>query len=140
MNPTYNQLFENLPTPEPSADLLNNITTAIHQRQKLAASKYKIFLLLLGVIGSLMALVPAWQLTKTTMTESGFIQFASLMFSDAKLMGIYWQSFLFSLLESIPIVGSLMLLAVTFVFFKSLTLLINNFKTIYHHSSKVIFN
>lgn len=52
----------------------------------------------------------------TSFTQSGFYNYLSIIFSDSDVAIIYWKEILMSLVESLPIVGIVGLLAVTLVF------------------------
>jgi ABC-type phosphate/phosphonate transport system permease subunit len=88
---------------------------------------FRIRIALAGSIGlaALAAFVPAWNFLSSEAAQSGFAQFASLVFSDFSVVTAYWKDFLLSLLESLPVYGSLAVLGSLFAFGLSLRSLSN---------------
>jgi hypothetical protein len=68
---------------------------------------------LLGVISLVcgLTLVPALQYTNQELLASGFYNYMSLAFSDSTLVFSAWRVFAFSLLESLPSIALLLVLA-----------------------------
>lgn len=130
MRNDYEQLFTHLPPPEPPDGLLVKIMRQIYREQRLMIVKRRLTLLAVVLVGSAVALVPAFRLMKTNLAESGFTQFVSLAFSDSAAILAYWKSFAWALLESLPIMGVVAFLGATLIFAASLKLLIQNIKAI----------
>jgi hypothetical protein len=63
--------------------------------------------------------VPSLKILLSDFSQSGFIHFFSLMFSDFPAVTTYWQSFTMILLESLPAVSLALFLAVVLVFLQS---------------------
>ena len=111
MRQDYEQLFTHLQAPEPTVGLFVRIVAAIRTEQRRLAVR-RIARCSLVLVGSLVLLVPAWQMVQTGLAQSGFVEFFSLMFSDTGLMATFWQNFAMVLLESLPVTGlALFLLA-----------------------------
>ena len=64
---------------------------------------------LLGIIKIGMFL---WQ----SFIQTGFYSYLSLIFSDSSAIAIYWKEFVFSLVESLPILGVISLLIILTIF------------------------
>ena len=110
--------------------LFEKIMRRIGEEQRFAAKRRLVFISL-GAIVSLAVLVPAFNLARTNLAESGFLQFLSLAFSDFGIIIAYWQSFAMSLLETIPAISLAMFFVVIFMFLGSLKLLAKDIKIIY---------
>ncbi|MFA5076107.1 MAG: hypothetical protein WC480_01680 [Patescibacteria group bacterium] len=124
----YEKLFAHLESIEPPANLLDKIMRRISSKHSLAAIKWRLAIVSVAVISSIIALVPASKMVQTSLAESGFLQFFSLLFSDFQVVTAYWQSFTLSLLETLPIISLTVLLVVVLVFLESLKLLARNYK------------
>jgi hypothetical protein len=117
-------------TPQPQAPLFDKVIARIKMEQRVRAAKRQAAIFSLGTIFSAAAFVFAFQSAKTAFTESGFVYFFSLLFSDFSAMASYWQSFVFSLLGSLPITDLLMLLAIALAFIASAKYLMKDVKII----------
>lgn len=131
MQDDYEQLFTRLAPPEPPDGLLEKILRRIHGEQRLMIIRRRLTLIAVVLIGSATALIPAFRLMQTGLAESGFIQFASLLFSDSRAVIAYWQSFAWAFLESLPAMGIAAFLAVALIFMESLKLFLQNIKAVY---------
>ncbi len=60
-----------------------------------------------SLVFSLLAVGPIW----SDISSSGFLRLVSLLFSDFRLVSVYWQNFGLSLLESLPVFGLISALA-----------------------------
>lgn len=118
--------------------LFNQIMLRIKTEQRKAILKRKIAIFSSVLVVSFAGLIPAFGMAWTGLADSGFIQLFSLVFSDTKIVMTYWQNFVFSLLESLPITG-LMIIGI------SLLALLGAFKFLYKNiqvfqSSKQLIN
>lgn len=129
MRQNYEQLFTHLSPPEPPEGLFNKIMSRIRREQRLTIVKRRLVFLAVLLIGSMTALVPAWQTMRAGFIESGFINFVSLLFSDASAVLAYWQNFAWAVLESLPTMGMIMFLAAAFAFLESLKFIARDVKT-----------
>ena len=130
----YSKLFANIKITEPSADLFVKIMDQINS-QKRSNSRRWFALFTFVLIGSLVSLVPIMKLLLSDFSQSGFVQFFSLIFTDTNLVLVYWQSFSLSLIESLPIVDVVIFLFVAWVFLGSLRFLIKYAQNSFTHLS-----
>jgi len=123
MDNNYEKLFSKIKPLDPPAGLLERIIRRIQAEQKLLTAKRRLVIFSIGVVGSIAAFVPALKMLHQGFAESGFLQFLSLLFSDTQAILSYLGSFLASLLETLPVTGLLVFLAVLLIFLESLKLL-----------------
>ena len=128
MRKEYEKLFTFLKAPELPEGLFDKVIHRIYVEKQRRALRWQFLLGSLGCIGSLIAFVPAITLVQTGFAESGFKKFFSLIFSDGGMVITYWQNFIFILLESLPIMSTVLLLAIAIVFFESFLYLFRNIK------------
>ncbi len=128
MKEDYKRLFANLEPPEPPVGLFDKIFQGIHKKQHLLIIKRRIALFSIGVVGSAAAFIPVFQMTKSALAESGFMQFFSLFFSDFEVLTAYWHNFALALLESLPVISIAALLGTIFIFIGSLKFLTRDIK------------
>lgn len=102
-----------------SDDLFNRIMLEMRREQK-KADQIRAAFFSFTFIASLLAFVPALNLLRANLTASGFMDYFSLLFSDWGVIAEYWQSFVLSLLEVLPVMSLAVFLAVIFVFLESL--------------------
>lgn len=120
----HEKLFIYIDAKEPPFGMLDKIMLRIAQKRRRRAG-IRIacfgFLSLLAVA----ILIPTSQGLYSEMSRSGFMQFVSLLFSDASIVMIYWQDFALSLMEALPIfsvsavLGSVLLLLFSLKFIVS---------------------
>lgn len=118
-------------SPEPPAGLLEKIIYRIHEERRLLNFKRRIIFFSVGLIGSIVALIPSFRALKGGLVESGFIKFLSLLFSDFGVVMTCWQNFALALLESLPTINIIVFLVVIFIFFGSLKFLVRDIKIIF---------
>jgi ABC-type multidrug transport system permease subunit len=125
----YERLFKNINRLEPPEFLLGNILTAIEAKKRKTA---RIRLALFGTfaLASLAALFPAIQYFIAEFSQSGFYQYFSLLFSDWNLAITYWNDFVLSLAEALPVLATAAVLSAIFVFLGSLRLAVKQIKFI----------
>lgn len=114
----------------PPEGLLERIMARIKKEERVLLIK-KVALFSAAALGSLFALIPAFQYALQEFHQSGFYQYLSLLFSDSGVVLVYWKEFAMSLAESLPVLGILVFLSAVFVFLGSVKLAINNIKNIY---------
>ncbi|MDD5165384.1 MAG: hypothetical protein PHG25_02505 [Candidatus Pacebacteria bacterium] len=99
---TYKKLFTYATVAEPRKDVGIRVVTRIQKARiiqiRVRAGVYSFF-----VLGTLTGLAPAGQNLWNSATESGFLQFASLGWSDGASVLGSWKTFAFTLAESAPI-------------------------------------
>jgi len=125
-------------TLKPPDGLFESIVNRIHEERRILVLRRRIILFCLGFVVSAAAFIPAWKWLAADLSNSGFLQFFSLLFSDFKIVATYWQNFLMSLLETVPAMSLAVFLAAVFVFLESLNFLAKNIKFIF--SSKQLTN
>lgn len=126
----YEKLFTHLKPPEPPEGLLGRIMLRIRGDERRRARTWRFAFFTLIFLATAGAAVPAFQSLQTSLTESGSIQFASLLFSDFGAVTAYWQSFGLALLESLPAMSIAIFLAVIFGFLQSLKCIVRDIKVV----------
>lgn len=126
----YKKLFAYIESSEPPENLFGKIMQRINQERRLSVLKRKLAIVSFAATCSLAAFVPVFKMAQAEFSQSGFFQFFSLIFSDFGTIITQWQSFVFTLLESLPLVSITALLAVIFVFLLSLKILARNIQDI----------
>lgn len=110
--------------------LLEKVLGQLQKEQKIMALKRRRIIFSFGAVISALSLIPAYLTLQASLAESGFFQFFSLIFSDSEIVLAYWQNFILSLLETLPITNLIIFLALTALFLESLKLLAKNTKII----------
>ncbi len=126
----YKKLFAHIESPELPENLFGKIMQRINQERRLSVLKRKLAVISFMTTCSLAAFIPVFRMAQAEFSQSGFFQFFSLIFSDFGTIITQWQSFIFTLLESLPLVSITALLAVIFVFLLSLKILTRNIQDI----------
>ncbi len=110
MNHNYEKLFSTLKTPEPPAGLTEKILLRIGSRERrILGAKIAASACVFGV--SVGIAVAGYVNLIASLSQSGFFQIASLMFSDFSSMAANFPDFAFSIMESFPIFTTALLLA-----------------------------
>ena len=128
MRQDYERLFQQLHPVEPPSRLLAHIQEQVAVEERRMARR-RVFLLGGTALVSLVALVPATQYVAKELYRTGFYEYLSLLFSDSASLPTYWQEFLLSLAESLPLVASIAFLAVLLTFLGSAKFAIRNAPT-----------
>ncbi len=136
----YEKLFSYLKPPEPPADLFARILNKIQRERRVALLRRRIAIFAVGVLSSLIAFVPALKMLEKGVSSSGFAYFLSLIFSDLQVITTYWQSFVMSLLETLPVSSLAAFLTVIFVFLASIRFLIRDARTFVSYSNIKLVN
>ena len=110
--------------------IFGRIMARLRAEQRLLTIKRRMAIFSIGLIGSGVAFIPVFKMAQVEISNSGFLQFFSLLFSDFGTVAAYWQSFVLSLLETFPAVSAAALLSVILVFLGSLKFLVRNIKPI----------
>jgi len=119
MRRDFEKLFSHLEPPEPPEGLFDKIMRRIQKEQQLLTFKRRLAIFSVFLIASIAAFIQTLRLVKTELAESNFIEFFSLLFSDSSSVLAHWQSFVFALLESLPIISIIALLAAIFTLLQS---------------------
>ena len=109
------------------------IFSAIEQRRSREA-KMRFVLITIIALSSSLALIPATRYLIRAFSESGFIQYASLIFSDSTAVLSSWQTFTLSLLESLPVMELIVSLSIVFVLLESIRFAAKNARLAFPHS------
>lgn len=83
-----------------------------------------------SAVFSIITLLWGLQYLIVDMARSGFFNFSSLVFSDGGAILAYWRDFLFSLVESMPAFGMIIVLTALFAFGLSLSIMAQNTQAI----------
>ena len=130
MHEDYEKLFGSLPSPELPERLFEKIIHRITLTRKRRTLQRKIVIFSVIFVFSATAFIPAFLIAQTRLIESGFIEFALLIFLDAHVATAYWQSWTLALVESLPAMPiAFVLLALLWFLqsFRSLTHAIHTF-------------
>jgi hypothetical protein len=108
---------------EPPEGLLLKIMNKIRlQKRRNLRLRFGLFMSTLLFSGG--AAIPAFEHMRFAISESGFSQFFSLLFSDTGAVLAYAGNFTSALLESFPVMSMVLFLAVVFIFLNSVQSLI----------------
>ena len=107
---------------EPSTDLAENIWQTIMRRNK-RQIQFRLWAFACLGIASLGGLVPVFKMLLGDLTQSGFYEYFSLIFSDGGSIVSYWKELVLSLAESLPVMSIIFALSLVFVFFLSMRFL-----------------
>jgi hypothetical protein len=114
---------------EPSQGLFKKIMKRIHREERFLAIRKNIFFSITFVI-STGSFIPAFKMLLSDFSESGFLSFFSLIFSDFSIISVYWKNFALILLETLPVFSIAVFLVILLVFLQSLKSLSKNIKII----------
>lgn len=129
MNNDFKKLFSHFNPPEPPEDLLGKVMSSINEERKMISLKRRIIIFSLGLACSIVVAIPAFKMARTGFTESGFLSYFYLLFSDTEIVMIYWKNFSFSLLETLPATGLAAISAIVLIFLELLKVLINDVRS-----------
>lgn len=130
MRTDYQKLFQNLDTPTPPPYLLGKIMQGISAKQK-ANTRRHFYIAAALMLVSLVAFIPVIQTLVTDLTQSGFLYFTSLLFSDFSAISGIWQTYAFSLLETLPVTGMILCMGVLYIFLQSLQSFTRDLQVLY---------
>lgn len=115
----------------PHKGLLKRVLQCINKKQRLFIIR-RVIAFSLALVISLLAFFPAFRMLSQNIFDSGFIYFASLIFSDFSIVIIHWKIFTLTLLETLPIISLILFLIVLFLFLESVKYLSKNIKFMKH--------
>ena len=119
-----NQLFNMI---EPSAGLRNSIMYRI-EREEMKKAMYKIvFSSAVSILSAFFAIFSAINIIKDA-SQSGLSEYLSLMISDGYVVVSYWQTYIMSVAESLPIVPITIIIASVCFFIWSADTFLENLK------------
>ena len=133
MDKNYEKLFSNLKSVELPDGLFAQTISRLELEKKRSAVRHRriAIISLLGLVGSLIAFIPSIRLVWSEFSASSFMEFFALLFSDSGVVVAYWQNFATALLESLPFMGLIFLLATVVAFLESLRFLLRDIKFIF---------
>lgn len=114
---------------EPPAGLFEKILNRIHKEERLFVLR-KVVLFSITFTGSVIGFIPALKMLISDFTQSGFLRFFFLIFSDFSSVITYWQSFTLILLETLPALSLVLFLTVLLVLLQSVKSLTRDVKII----------
>ncbi|MFA5080539.1 MAG: hypothetical protein WC472_02845 [Candidatus Paceibacterota bacterium] len=130
MEKEYKKLFMNMEEVNPSSKLFEKIMLRISREEKLVIVKKRIAVFSVFLAISLGGFVYSFITVQNAFVSSGFTQFFSLIFSDFNIVIAYWQNFLFTLLESLPVFAMIISLVMFSIVLGFLTFLMKDMKFI----------
>jgi hypothetical protein len=134
MSKNIEKLFVYLETFEPSIDLYEKIVKKIDLRRKITSRRrFFVFSILFAL--SLFAIIPSVKMLINDFSSSGFLQFLSLLFTDSTTILNYWKSFALILLESLPIMSTVIFFGAVFVMLESIRFLSKDIKFVFSHNN-----
>jgi len=131
MRKDIEKIFSFLHAPEAPEGLLDKIMERIRREKHILAVKRRLVVISLGFLASLTAIIPVFNLVRADLSQSGFLQFLSLAFSDFGTVAVYWKTFAMSLLESVPAMSIAVFLGVILALLALLKLLVRDVKIVY---------
>jgi len=123
-------------TSEAEQRLASRVMQRISAR-RLAKARFAATLYGVTTILGVILVVPAISYTISLAEQSGFMSYLSLIVSDGASLASTWKPFVLSLLESAPVVGTVLVLASVLVFGYSLMKLVSDINLIksYRHAA-----
>ncbi|MFA7685509.1 MAG: hypothetical protein WCX95_01775 [Candidatus Gracilibacteria bacterium] len=130
MQKNYKNLFVNIPEINPPSFLqgkiLDRIAGAKMRRVRVILTAFSLII----VVG-IASIVPALQYVSQSFSKSGFYSYFSLIFSDGGSIVAYWQEFLLSLADTLPVMGIIVLFSIIFMVLLALRFVAKNSKYIH---------
>jgi hypothetical protein len=117
---TYEKLFSHLgdvPTPD---GLAHAVVARVAFERKRSVQRRRVLFGGLSLT-SLVAFVPTISMLMQDVASTGFLQYSTLLLSDSSIVLRYGTTFALSLAETLPIVSTSLLLALTSLFIWSVT-------------------
>ncbi len=118
MENNLTEIFKKIMYQEPE-NLRDCVWSAIAARDK-RMIRIKFWSFVAVTVASLSLLMPALKTLSTDISQSGFYDYFSLIFSNGGSVVTYWKELAFSLAESLPVGSIVFVLSLIFVFFLSL--------------------
>ena len=130
MEKNFQKLFQNLETKTYSKELPDIIFSKIDAEIK-RALQIKLVLFSTAALGSLASIITSSTYLWQSFKQSGFYDYLSLIFSDNTALLSYSKEFALTLLESLPVVGTILFLGALGLFVWSSARAMGNARSIY---------
>lgn len=118
MGKRLNQIFKNISELDPPMNLDFSILQKIELQRK-RKIKMELVLSHIGIIGSVLTAIYTGLTFGQKILQSEFWSIMSLIFSDALTVAINWKEFIYSLMETFPVINSVIVLIPIFTFLMS---------------------
>ena len=118
---------------EPREGLFEEIMGCI-RREEFFYAKCRMAAFFVFFAGSAAAFLPVLRIAAAEFSESGFLEFMSLLVSDSGVILVSWQNFLLALAETLPAASLALLLAVAVIFLQSLKIISRDLKFVYGYN------
>ena len=130
MHKEDNQFFADSSEQEAPTCLLENIMRRIRVEKYVLKLKRRVVIFSICFAGMAVAYVPVFRIIEKNFVDSGFWEFLSLIFLHFSIIAMYWQSYLFALLESLPVMSMVAFLAYVLIFLVSLKAILRDTRMI----------
>ncbi|NMB48346.1 hypothetical protein GYA13_02775 [Candidatus Kuenenbacteria bacterium] len=129
----YHQLFTHLKPAAPPTGLLTSVMSRLAraERRAIFLSRCRLFFVSLLLLGSLGSLIPVFKIISTDLSSSNFFSYLSLLFSDFSIIIDSWQSYTFTILESLPVFSLTLGLGLTLVVLAALRFFVRDFRVVF---------
>ncbi|MFZ2555614.1 MAG: hypothetical protein WAZ27_00545 [Minisyncoccia bacterium] len=114
----YSELFKKLRPIGAPQDLKRVILERIRMEEKRAAQRV-VAVSAPFILASIAGVVWAVESAITSLAQTGFAEYVSLMFSDTSIIVTVWQPLMLSIIESLPFFALTVLVGAGLVFFAS---------------------
>ena len=119
MNQNLSQIFKSVKEIQPSEGLESLILSKISEARN-KQIKRKLWLASFGLAGSFAFAMYAFLVFGSAILKSEFWSIINLVFSDMLIVAQNWKEFTFSLLETLPVFGIIVIIVPIFIFLWSL--------------------
>jgi hypothetical protein len=137
MSTGYQQLFRQMPNRKVPAGLADSVMLRIEayevRRLRIRAAAHGALVLV-----ALVLCVPTLNYIVTAIAQSGFGQYLSVALSDSGYVAAHWKDFSMLLADSLPVTGSIALLAVAAVFTNSLRRMLGYIASLSAHNRRLV--
>ena len=130
MHKDSEQFVKDMDEPKAPKYLLENIMRRIHMEKHISILKRRIAVFSLCFAAVAIVSVPVFRMIEKDFADSGFFEFLSLIFPHFSIVAAYWQSYLFALFESLPVMSVVAFLACILVLLGSLKLIVRDTRII----------
>lgn len=117
---------------EPRPAVLSTVLFRVHEEQQLSRLRRTFLAMCSMAVLSGVGIFLVAQTIIESLSSSGFFRFLSLIVSDGVALVPYWQEYVYSLLEALPIVSLVVFVALFIIFLRSLQGVLSDVKRISH--------